>query len=135
VLQRLIQRRLTALQNNAGFTLVEVMIALLVLLFVTLAMMQTALVSIDSNMKNVLRDEAVRIAEQTMNDARSQGYDNLPSGLQTVNRKFRALDVTYTITRTVTQLGTADKQFDVEVDWTWKNDSYKQNISTLMRQQ
>ena len=42
--------------TEAGFTLVEVMIALVVLLLVFLALMQTALVSIDSNMKNNLRD-------------------------------------------------------------------------------
>src|SRR3990172_4640679 len=60
-----------------GFTLVEVMIALVVLLFVSLAMMQTALVSIDSNMINVLRDEAVRIAEERMSELRNVPFDNL----------------------------------------------------------
>jgi type II secretory pathway pseudopilin PulG len=56
--------------NNRGLSLVEVMIALLVLLFVSLALMQTALVSIESNMKNVLRDEAVSIAEARIAEAR-----------------------------------------------------------------
>lgn len=46
------------------------MMALLVLLFVSLALMQTALVSIESNMKNVLRDEAVSIAEARLAEAR-----------------------------------------------------------------
>ncbi len=50
--------------------MVEVVMALLVLLFVSLALMQTALVSIESNMKNVLRDEAVSIAEARMAEAR-----------------------------------------------------------------
>jgi type II secretory pathway pseudopilin PulG len=55
---------------NKGLSLVEVMIALLVLLFVSLALMQTALVSIESNMKNVLRDEAVSIADARLAEAR-----------------------------------------------------------------
>jgi hypothetical protein len=46
------------------------MMALLVLLFVSLALMQTALVSIESNMKNVLRNEAVSIAEARIAQAR-----------------------------------------------------------------
>ncbi len=47
------------------------MIALVVLLVVSLALMQTALVSIDANMTNILRDEAVGIAEMRMNEARN----------------------------------------------------------------
>lgn len=53
--------------NKKGLTLVEVLIAMVVLLLVSLAMLQTALLGIDSNMRNVLRDEAVSIAEQRMN--------------------------------------------------------------------
>lgn len=57
--------------NKNGISLVEVLIALVVLLLVSLAMMQTALVSIESNMVNVLREEAVSIAEMRMNDTRN----------------------------------------------------------------
>lgn len=51
-----------AMPNKEGMTLVEVLIAMVVLLLVSLALMQTALVSIDANMRNVLRDEAVSVA-------------------------------------------------------------------------
>lgn len=60
--------------NVRGLSLVEVLISLVVLLFVSLALMQTALVSIESNMKNVLRDEAVAIAEERINQARSIAF-------------------------------------------------------------
>jgi len=65
--------------NKKGLTLVEVLIAMVVLLLVSLAMLQTALVSIDSNMRNVLRDEAVNIAEMRMNEARNILFDSFPS--------------------------------------------------------
>ncbi len=69
--------------NKEGMTLIEVTIALLILLIVFLALMQTALVSIGYNMNNVLRDEAVSIADMRMDDARSLAYtqtvDNLLS--------------------------------------------------------
>ncbi|MEK6691226.1 MAG: type II secretion system protein [Nitrospirota bacterium] len=48
--------------KSQGLTLVEVLIAMVILLLVSLALMQTALVSIDANMRNVLRDEAVSVA-------------------------------------------------------------------------
>jgi prepilin-type N-terminal cleavage/methylation domain-containing protein len=69
--------------NNRGLTLVEIMIALTLLLFVSMAMMQTALVGIGANMQNVLRDEAVRIAETRMNDTRNLQFDQ--SGDQLVS--------------------------------------------------
>ena len=128
----------TALQNNKGYTLVEVMVAFVVLLFVTLATMELAMVSINANMKNVIRDEGVRIAEQTMNDARSAGYDGLVVGVSTasVPRNFRDIvGFTYTATTTVTQLGGADRSVDVRVNWTWKGESFNQTIATIMRQQ
>jgi prepilin-type N-terminal cleavage/methylation domain-containing protein len=60
-----------------GFTLVEVMIALIIMLVVFLALMQTALVGIDSNMINTLRNEAVNIAEIRMNEARNKPFVSL----------------------------------------------------------
>jgi len=63
--------KMNAVQNKKGLTLVEVLIAMTVLLFVSLALMQTALVSIDSNMINILRDEAINIAEMRMEEARN----------------------------------------------------------------
>ena len=71
--------RATAIRNNKGMTLVEVLVALLISLLVFLALMQTALVSIDANMRNVLRDEAVRIADIRMNTARGLPYEQITS--------------------------------------------------------
>ncbi|MEJ2695676.1 MAG: type II secretion system protein [Candidatus Sulfobium sp.] len=65
------------LLNNRGVTLVEVMVALVVLLFVSLALMQTALVSIDANTKNSIRDEAVSVAETRINEARNLTWDKV----------------------------------------------------------
>jgi len=59
------------LYNSKGLTLVEVLIALIIFLFISLALMQTALMSINANMVSALRDEAVRVAEERMNEARS----------------------------------------------------------------
>lgn len=69
--------------NNRGLTLVEIMIALTLLLLVSMAMMQTALMGIGANMQTVLRDEAVRIAEARMNDTRNLQFDE--SGSQLVS--------------------------------------------------
>ena len=61
-------------QNNEGVSLVEVMIALVVMLLVFFALMQTALVGIDANTQNSLRSAAVNIAEIRMNEVRNTPF-------------------------------------------------------------
>jgi type IV pilus assembly protein PilV len=122
--------RITVYRNSEGVTLVEVMVALVVALLVSLALMQTALLGIDSNMKNVLRDEAVRIAEKDMNDARNLPFDSLNDSTSTVLRSFKNIDnFQYNVSRTVTVLDTnyvlnsTLKRVDVTVTWDWKENT------------
>lgn len=78
--ERQVEQTMNVLLNKKGFSLVEVMIALVVVLVVFLALMQTALVGIDSNMRNILRDEAVSIAEMRVNeDARNIPFTSIVS--------------------------------------------------------
>lgn len=127
--------------NKKGLTLVEVMIALVVLLIVSLALMQTALVSIDSNMTNVLRDEAVNIAEITMNEARNTPFNSLVGTSNTVVlRNFRNIaNFQYNVTRTVTDLNSDNKQVNITVTWEWKENTaangnpLTHNITSIVR--
>jgi prepilin-type N-terminal cleavage/methylation domain-containing protein len=124
--------------DKTGLTLVEVLIALVIVLVVFLALMQTALVSIDSNMRSVLRDGAVGIAEDRMNVARNQPFDSLASGTssETVLRNFRNItNFSYAVTRTVADLNSDNKQVDIRVQWTWKGETYTHSITTILRRQ
>jgi prepilin-type N-terminal cleavage/methylation domain-containing protein len=67
--------------NEKGMSLVEVMVALVVLLFVSLALMQTALVSIDANMRNSIRDEAVSVAQTRLTEARNLAWTTNPDAM------------------------------------------------------
>lgn len=129
--------------DKKGISLVEVMIALVVLLLVSLALMQTAMVSIDANMKNVLRDEAVGIAEMRMNEARNTPFDSLVSDGADIpiTRNIRSItNFPYTTRMTVTNLNTdnrqvdiRDRQVDIRVGWAWKGENYTHNITTIVK--
>jgi len=59
------------LSSNRGLTLIEMLIAMVIILVALLGLVNAAFLSIDNNLKNLLRDEAVRIAEQQMNVLKS----------------------------------------------------------------
>lgn len=64
--------------GEKGLTLVEVMIASVIVLILFLALMQSVLLSINMNVKNQLRDTAVNIAEERMRELRSMDFDPIP---------------------------------------------------------
>jgi len=66
------------MSSNRGFTLVEMLIAMVIILVALLGLVQAALLSIDNNLKNLLRDEAVRLAEEQMNVFKSLPINDNP---------------------------------------------------------
>ncbi|MHC4890527.1 MAG: type IV pilus modification PilV family protein, partial [Planctomycetota bacterium] len=116
----------TVFQDKRGFSLVEVMISFVILLFVFLALMQTALVSIDSNVRNILRDEAVNFAEERMSALRNTPFDDavLNAGAAqadaTDTREFRDIDLPFTSKKTIPDLNADNKQIAIRITWLWK---------------
>ena len=136
----------TAMSNKKGLTLVEVMIALVIVLLVFLALMQTALVSIESNTLNILREEAVSIAEMRMNQVRNIPFASLVSDAASVpvTRNVRNITggFTFNTLMTVAELGgdgslaTDDgdnRQVNIMVTWQWKGNPYTHSITTIRR--
>jgi len=141
--------------DNRGLTLVEIMIALTLLLLVSMAMMQTALVGIGANMQNVLRDEAVRIAETRMHDARNLQFDQLVSDTAdtipdeafamascpaqpanypvVIEGNFKNMaPVRFGTIRTVNDLDGDHKQVTVLVRWEYRNTCYSHQVDALI---
>ncbi len=69
--------RSTVLRDRKGVTLVEVLVALVILLVVFMGLIQAALLSIENNAVNILRDEGVRLGSDTMAALRSSPFDDL----------------------------------------------------------
>jgi len=132
------------LPNNRGVTLVEVMISLVILLIVFAGLIQASLLAISTNLRNEVRDEAVRIASEYMTQTRALPFmhddlaaPNPPAGGCTAaawnnyattvtsnplptntTRNFRNLSVTYNVDRCVSDLDTENKQVGIRVNWT-----------------
>jgi type II secretory pathway pseudopilin PulG len=117
-------------------TLIEVMISLLILMVVALAVMQTALVGMNANLQNSLRDEAVNVADLRMNELRDTAFDSINPGVTAIQRTFRGgVIVNYTSTIAVTPINTDTKQITEAVSWLYSGQTYTHSVTTIMRRQ
>jgi len=140
---------MSAILNKRGVSLVEVLIALVISLLVFLAVMQTAIVGIDANMRNVLRDEAVNIAEMRLREARSVPFAALETGnavvVDVVNRDVRKINnFQFTVNTRVDEIdGDQDTDTDdgdirravVTVNWQWKGQNFRHTATTIRKRE
>ncbi|MCK4910371.1 MAG: prepilin-type N-terminal cleavage/methylation domain-containing protein [Thermodesulfovibrionales bacterium] len=124
------------LTGSRGFSIVELMIAMVILLFVALAMMQTAMVTMDSNARNVIRDEGVRLASEKLNWLKtSVAEDDLGAKDGTsepIDRDIRNMKISYTVTYGVTTLAVGEvAKIEVTVSWSWRQQDYDVTLSTI----
>jgi hypothetical protein len=113
-------------------------VALVLTAVVFTGLLQTSLLVMNTNFINLLRDEAVSIAEQEMNRARNLPFAALVSGTTTttINRDFRGvISFPFQAATTVTNLDASNRQVTVAITWTRRGNDYNHNITTVVRQQ
>lgn len=135
------------------------MIALVVLLFVFMGLLQAALLGIDSNMRNILRDEAVNITAMSMEEARSMPFDSVVSDTATISgavcpstftkgellqRNLRNMTKDFCVNLSCWDLEHSKdcvlndstcntKRINVRVIWNWKGEDYIHSATTVRR--
>mgnify|MGYP001561987662 CR=1 FL=1 len=124
------------LHNVKGVTLIEILVSLVLTAIVFGGLLQTSLLVVNNNMENLLRDEAVSIAEERMNQARNTPFASLISETADVPvvRDFRGITGFRFNTRiTIVNIDANNKQVAVSVTWTRRGVTYNHNITTLVR--
>ena len=148
------------MKNESGVSLVEVLIALVVLLLVFMGLLQAALLGIDHNMRNILRDEAVTVAAMRMEEARSMPFDDVVNDTADtevdddlaldscqnppvndanpypvkIDRDFRNIqNFPFGTRRTVIDQDVDTKQIEVLVRWEYKQECYTHSATSLRR--
>lgn len=127
------------ISNNKGVTLVEVMIALVILLIVFMGLIQASLLTMQSNMKNVLRDEAVRITSDRMSILRSAPFGDINKDTTTdtyplnftanTNRNVRNVaNHPFNVAINVVTVGADNKQMTVTTTWSWQGENFTHSI-------
>ncbi len=139
------------LRNNRGVSLIEILFAVLLISIVGAALLTASTVSMSMNKRNEIRSEAVKIAEERMNQLRSLLFTDStidaaltatggaipdPAGA-TVTRNIGNSTVTFNRMLTITDIGggiiAGSKQITVAVSWPYKGQTFNQSITTLLK--
>ncbi len=135
---------LNALLNKKGFTLIELMIAMSITLVMFLSLLMTSLLSSTTNMQNIIRDEAIQIAEMKQVELGNIVFDNLPgeAGVETIadnpdlQRTVRNFNVDFTSTVAVVDhpvVNPLAREINVTIDWMYNGENYTHSVATIKR--
>lgn len=118
--------------DNSGFTLVELLAAMVIMLVGLLGLLQSVNIAMEYNLKNQMRNEVVRVAQDAMNDMRSQAFDSVSTTTRVVPTSLRNISRNYTVKRSVIATGTdASRKYQVDVRWKFKNVSTTHSVMTV----
>ncbi|MGQ9745071.1 MAG: type IV pilus modification PilV family protein [Dissulfurimicrobium sp.] len=119
--------------RDKGFSLVELMIAMFIFMIAMLGILAGLNSVIANNKTNVLRDEAINVAEEEMNRLKGLPFNSIVSGNPgSVTRNIRSGTITYNLNDTVTAITTNIKRIDVAVAWSDKAVNYQHTISSIV---
>jgi len=127
--------RMTLNRNSGGFTLVEVIMAVLILLVGMLGLLQAVNLAMEVNLRNQVREEAVYVGERVMTELRGRGFDNISASYVTYSTpsKIRGVSRKYGVQRSSEVLATegglpATKELAVVVTWSYKGVTYQNRV-------
>ena len=121
-----------SMQNESGFTLVELLAAIVIMMVGLLGLLQSVNIALEHNLKNQMRGEVVRVAQDAMNDMRSRPFDDVISDTTTVPSSLRNINRTYAVKRSVISAGTdVSRKYQVDVKWKYKNVSTTHSVMTV----
>ncbi len=116
-------------------TLIELMVAIMVMFIVFLGLTGTVMTAQEYNVRNALLDEAASVGETSMNEIRGIPFDNIvtPASSSTVTRNVRRFTATYTVSTTVTTPAADIKQVTMVVSWTRRGMARSHTFSSIVR--
>lgn len=123
--------RIIARKRNNGFTLVEVLVALLILTLSMLAIFEGLVLLSHINLQNLLRDEAVRIAEEKINSLRNSNFSET-EGTQLLSRRVKNFTKDFMVSWRLEPISTAASALKVDVKWVLTGKEYTHSVISIV---
>lgn len=122
------------INNKNGFTLIEFLVAIVILMVGLLGMLQSINVAMDTNLQNVFRTEAVTIVEDRMMQKRAKAFDSLTTGtkISNVQSNIRGIMKNYSVWETISQPTNNSKQISIDISWSKKKNRYTHSAASVV---
>ncbi len=122
------------LKNRYGFTLVEALVSIFILAVILLGLLSSLIIVYEQSTKNLIRDEAVKIAQEYAEKMKNMGFDNIPQNqTDTLERKIRNKTVEFTVKISSKQIAAGSmKDVTITVEWEYKGKKYSHKLELLV---
>ena len=128
--------KITSTLNNDAFTLVEVLVAVVILMVGLLGLLQTINLAIATNVQTEMRTQATAIAEDRMAQIKSVPFDEIDdTGTEekvNVPLSMRSSFVNYSATFRGDAISPTAKRLNVGVRWHHKGNRYEHVVTTIV---
>lgn len=119
--------------NNKGFTLIEFLVAIVILMVGLLGLLQAVNVALNSDMQNQFRNEALLVADSKMAYELAKGFDAVSTTTKNENVQRRVLNAqkNFSSSRSGTTFQNS-KEVRFEVSWRYKGVRYTHDAGGLI---
>ena len=114
-------------KKNKGFTLIEIMIAVFILVTALLGLISTTVVIIKGNSLSRTMTTATTLAKDQMEQLKNTAYDSLTDGTDTQESIYTR---TWDVTKDSPAAGMTT--VEVKVDWRWQGASNQVVLKTIV---
>jgi type IV pilus assembly protein PilV len=127
-----------SLTKDHGFTLIEVLVSIVILMVGMLGLLQAVNLAIRENLKTVYRTEAVEIADHAMIEQKKKSFALISTHISpNLNRRLYKANVkasmqNYSIVTQGTQLTPRTKEIDITVSWRYRGLRSEHVISSMV---
>lgn len=133
-MRELLVVREMSLQNEAGFSLIELLAAMVIMLVGLLGLLHAVNIAMEHNLKNQMRNEVTLVAQDAMNEMRSRPFDAVSAvAVKNVATKLRNINRNYVVTKLREDIAgsTNSAKYQVDVKWAFKNVSTTFSVATV----
>jgi len=133
-------KRQIFLSIKNGFTLLELLVAMLILMIGLLGMLNAINLAIAAGVRNEMRNQAVAIGEEKMAQKKGLPYDAISTPTQQsekVSSAYRSSFVNYSVAYRVEEippgaLNPDTKRINIGVRWRYKGNNYEHVVSSIV---
>lgn len=121
-------------RKQGGFTLIEVLVSIIILMVAMLGLFQSVNLALDKNLENQLRQKAVAVAEQQLNNLKGRSFSNITGNTSgfvpvAIGSVFKNISVQ----RQIVDLAVTNsktKQVSIRVWWNYRGRPYEHQTAS-----